>query len=262
MMLLAAVALLLPSAAIYSQNEVPVYETDTTQTDFRMRFGFDLKFKLWRGLSLSIEEDARLKNYLSGFDRSYTSATLAYRFNPYFKLGAGYTFMAIWHDGKKSTKYEKYWDCRQRVNLDIVGNISYMNWKFTLRERPLATFRTLSYDSGEKVSPEFMLRSKFEVEYTMRTAPLKPYFAAELSNTLNVPKYVERNYIDRIRLNLGIKWRLNKSNSIDFYYRFDIGNDKDVNIDYKKDDVTIKKVDIVNEHDYTHIIGIFYNFEM
>lgn len=239
-----------------------VYETDSTYTDVQMRFGFDLKFNLWRGLSLSVEEDARLKNNLSGFDRSYTYATLSYRFNPYFKFGVGYTFMAIWHDGKKSTDYEKYWDFRHRINLDFTGNVSTGRWKFTLRERPLATIRMLSYDPLEKVSPEYTLRSKVEVEYSAMTAPIKPYFAFELSNTLNHSKYIEKNYIDRYRFNIGLKWRLNKSNSIDFFYRFDIGYDKDVNIDYKKDDVTIKKVDIVNEHDYSHIIGIFYNFNM
>lgn len=84
----------------------------------------------------------------------------------------------------------------------------------------------------------------------------------ELSNTLNVPSYVKNNYLEKIRTNIGVKWRLNMKNSIEFFYRFDIETNKDVDIDYKKDDVTIKAVYLTNEREYVHIFGIIYNFTL
>ncbi len=89
-------------------------------------------------------------------------------------------------------------------------------------------------------------------------SPFKPQIG---TNTLNAPDYANGNYINRIRTNLGLKWRLDSRSSVDFYYRFDVGTNRDINIDYKKDDVTIKAVYVTNERDYTHILGVAYTFD-
>ena len=236
-------------------------ESDTTQTDMTTRIGFEVNRDLYRGLSLSWEEEARFKNLSTEFDRLYSTLNLGYRINDYFKVGAGYTLALIWHDGKKNTNYEKYLDVRHRINLDLIGNYRVGAWKFTLRERPVVTIRTDDPDLLEKANPQWSLRSKLMAEYSIFGKPLKPYAACELSNTLNAPDYANGNYINRIRTNLGLKWRLDSRSSVDFYYRFDVGTNRDINIDYKKDDVTIKAVYVTNERDYTHILGVAYTFD-
>ena len=238
-----------------------VIESDTTTRDLRTRVGFELNRELYRGLSLTWEEEARFKNLSTEFDRLNSSLGLAYRVNDYFKFGASYTFMLLWHDGKKKTNYEKYIDLRHRVNFDVIGNYHVRQWKFTWRERPVITIRTDKPDLLEKANPQWTLRSKIAAEYSIFGNPLKPYLSFELSNTLNAPVYASGNYIDRIRTNLGLKWRLNSRSSFDFYYNFDVGADRDIRIDYKSDDVTIKDIYVTNERHYTHILGVVYIFD-
>ena len=71
-------------------------ESDTTQTDMTTRIGFEVNRDLYRGLSLSWEEEARFKNLSTEFDRLYSTLNLGYRVNDYFKVGAGYTLALIW----------------------------------------------------------------------------------------------------------------------------------------------------------------------
>ena len=142
-------------------------ESDTTQTDFTTRVGFEVNRDLYRGLSLSWEEEARFKNLSTEFDRLYSTLNLGYRVNDYFKVGAGYTLALIWHDGKKKTNYEKYLDVRHRINLDFIGNYRIGAWKFTLRERPVVTIRTDDPDLLEKANPQWSLRSKLMAEYSI-----------------------------------------------------------------------------------------------
>lgn len=257
--ILMAFLLLLPAAS-FAFDRSQVTQSDTTLNDFTGRIGVELDFELSRHLSLGIENSLRFKNDFKSFDRNYLTAGLSYKPLTYLKAGVGYTFMSLWHDGKKSTDYKKYWDLRHRVQADVSGILPIGNWKITLRERVLGTFRTLKFDPLEKVSPEFSLRTKISAEYTSRRRPLTPYVSVELSNTLNVPDFIGRNYIDKIRNRLGLKWRLTRRSYLDFFYRFDVGYNMDVNIDYKKDKVTIKGVDVRTEKTYTHIIGITYCF--
>lgn len=251
---------LIPLQRIAAQSDIPIYETEAITRDITARVGAEVKIDLTRTFSVTFEEELRLKNGFSEFDRSYSMINLTNRFNDYFKIGAGYTFMSIWHDGKKSTDYLKYWDIRNRFNFDLTFSYSLVRWKFILRERLLSTSRTGDYDKQEKVSPEYLLRSKLQVEYSLLSKPVKPYFSFELSNTLNVPSFVNEKYIDKMRFDFGVKYRFNQKNSINLFYRFVVGNNYDVNIDYKVDKINIKAVEIVKERDFINVVGLFYNF--
>lgn len=243
---------------LYAQTVVDQY---TTKYDLSTRLGIAIDKDIYKGLSLSWEEEARFKNLSTEFDCLYSSLSMHYRINDYFKVGAGYTFILLWHDGKKKTDYEKYLDPRHRVNIDLVANYRIRKWKFTLRERSLMTLRTDDPDLLEKSNPNFKLRSKLSVEYSIFGQPLKPYLGCEISNTLNAPTYAGGNYIDRIRTDLGVKWRLNRRNSLDFYYQLNVGLNRDIDVDYKKDDVTIKAIYRTYEQTFTNNIGVAYTFD-
>lgn len=238
-----------------------VTQSDTSSTDLTTRVGFELEKPIGRFWSLLWEEEARFKSNSSTFDRIYSGLTSYYGLSEYFKVGAGYTLMAIWHDGKKKSLYEKYWDYRHRANVDLAASYTYMQWKFSLRERMQMTVRTDEINTAEKTNPTYILRSKLGAEYSFFNKPLKPYLTVEFCNTLNTPDYVDENYINSIRNQIGLKWKLDRRSSLDFYYRFDINTNKDVEIDYKKDKETIKGVAITNEKEYTHILGVVYKFD-
>lgn len=238
-----------------------IYESDTTTSDITTRLGFEIDKPIGKAFSVVWEEEARFKNNSNTLDRIYSGLTGYYRLNDYAKFGTGYTFLAIWHDGKKKSGYEKYWDMRHRANIDLVGNYSYMRWKLSLRERMQMTVRTDEVNALEKSNPEFILRSKLGLEYEFFNKPLKPYASVELCNTLNAPDYANGNYISSIRNQIGLKWRLDRRRSIDFYYRLDLNTNIDVEIDYKKNKQTIKAVYLTNQKEINHILGVAYKFD-
>ncbi len=237
------------------------HEPDTSYTDVTTRVGFSVRKELPRKFQITWEEELRTKSNVSEIDRIHSSLGVSYSGIEYLKLGLGYVFQSIWHDGKKKTNYEKYWDFRHRIEADVTGNYKYMRWKFSLRERFLTTFRTDDPNKLEKANPKMALRSRLYAEYSIFGKPLRPYASFEISNTLNAPAYASGNYIDGLRSEVGLKWRLNMRNSLEFFYRFDVNYNRDIDIDYKKDKVTIKGIYITKQRDFNNIIGVFYTFD-
>lgn len=283
------IAIGLIGSTLYAQDKV--ISTDSVSSEMQIRAGFSINKKLTRNLTISVEEEVRAKNYVYNtvfdatntaiggeqgqgvsFDRSYTFVGLDYRFNPYLKAGLGYTFILINHDGKKSTDYDNYWAIRHRLQADVTGSIRLGQWKLSLRERAMVNLRFDSINALEKNKAEWIFRSKLGAEYTVRSLPLKPYAYVELSNTLNAigvagvnssyePIDISGNYIDKIKPCIGLKYRINSRNSLDFYYRMDIDTDRDINYDYKKDKVTLKQIEVTTQRSYIHVIGVAYCFD-
>lgn len=228
----------------------------TQENDFRARFGFTINKKLTRGLHLSWDEELRLKGNLGELDRIYSGLSLSYKVNDFFKFGAGYTFIAINHAGKKSTAYEKYWDLRHRLSAHVTFSQRIgQRWKLSLRERVLCTLRNSEVNELEKCDPAWVLRSRLMVHYTVFSRPIEPYAYVELSNTLNTPALVD-NYVDKVRSSIGVKYRLNRSSTFDFYYRFDYDYNRDIN--YGNKSGILKS--ITTEKGYYHILGVFYQY--
>ncbi len=247
--------------AVSAKGQDIIHYDQVTSNDLRVRAGFEIKKELPRNIELEWSEELRMKDYVTTVDRINSSLSINYNGLNHFKFGAGYTFIAMWHNGKKSTDYEKYWDLRHRIHADVTGNIKYKRWKFSLRERFLATFRTDDPDLLEKANPKLLLRSKVTAEYSIFGKPLKPYLSFEVSNTLNAPSYAQGNYIDALRPEIGLKWRLTRRDALQFYYRFDVDFNRDIDIDYKKDKVTIKAVEITPQRNFKNVIGVIYTFD-
>lgn len=244
---------MLSAQEIYTQHE--------SSSQLSGRIGFEVEKKLPYRFTLNWEEEVRFKNNLTALDRINSNLSVDYDCLKYLKVGVGYTFLAIYHDGKKSTNYQKYWDLRHRINADATLSYKYMRWKFSLRERFLTTFRTDDPDLLEKANPKMQLRSRIGAEYSFFNKPVKPFATFEISNTLNAPKYAQGDYIDGLRTQAGVKWRLNLRNALHFYYRFDVNFNRDIDVDYKKDDITIKAVYVTHKTQYNHILGVVYAFD-
>lgn len=237
----------------------PVEYADEVESDFKSRMSVDLTKKLTRRFSVSLNEELRLKNISKEFDRINSELSLSYKAFRWWKINLGYTYIVIDHDGKKKTNYTDYWDFRHRV--DFSNTFSYKtltNWEFSLREMIRTTFLTEEgLDKREKVNPEIILKSRFMVEYKFMSKPISPFVYIELYNTLNKPEMLSENYVSRIRSSLGLKYRLNKRNSLEFSYFYDYSLEKDVNV--KNSTGNLKS--IISEIDHNHIVEIIYKLK-
>lgn len=234
--------------------------TDNTSTQsVQLRIGAEYEKKWQNGISLSLDEDLRFDLYNSvvgtSFNRSYTTLTFAYSPIPYLKIDAGYTLKLLgtkdWSDANEFL--------RHRVFLSLTGSYKIQQWKISLRERAVCEIRTDSVNPFEKNQYNWLLRSRLGAEYSLRSKPIKPYAWVELINTLNVPEYQQRDgqqYISDIRAAIGVKWRITRHHSLNFYYRFNYGYNRDINITHKK-----SNIELTEERSYQNVIGVVYKFD-
>ena len=244
----------------------------TTEQIVQLRVSADFS-KSWKnGLSLSFSEDVRVNmhNQLSGmnakeesvdavngpsFNKSYTTLALAYSPIKYLKLDVGYTLRLL--GGKDWTDYNEY--LRHRVHIGVTGSYDTHFVKFSLRERLLCDIRTDSVNLLEKQQYEWLLRSRLAAEFYVPGKPVKPYVWVELENTLNATEYQQKDghqYISQVRTQAGVKWRLTRKSSLDFYYRFQYGYNRDINITKRKE-----HIQLTEEMSYLHAIGVAYNLD-
>lgn len=245
---------------------------NTMEQSVEIRVGADFSKNWKNGLSLSLSEDVRVGLYdkLSGvnakdefvdtvngpaFNKSYTTVALAYSPIKYLKFDVGYTLRLL--GGKDWSDYNEY--LRHRLHIGLTGIYDTHYVKLSLRERLLCDIRTDSVNLLEKQQYEWLLRSRLAAEFYVPGKPVKPYAWIELENTLNVTEYQQKEghqYISQVRTQAGVKWRLSRRSSLDFYYRFQYGYNRDVNITKRKG-----YIQLTEETSYLHAIGVTYNLD-
>ena len=245
---------------------------NTMEQSVEIRVGADFSKKWKNGLSLSLSEDVRVGLYdkLSGvnakdefvdtvngpaFNKSYTTVALAYSPIKYLKFDVGYTLRLL--GGKDWSDYNEY--LRHRTHIGLTGIYDTHYVKLSLRERLLCDIRTDSVNLLEKQQYEWLLRSRLAAEFYVPGKPVKPYAWIELENTLNATEYQQKDghqYISQVRTQAGVKWRLSRRSSLDFYYRFQYGYNRDVNITKRKG-----YIQLTEETSYLHAIGVTYNLD-
>ncbi len=251
--------LLIPKAA--RAQEIVSNET-TTEQIAELRLAAAYKHSFDHHLGLSVDEEVR--TCLGGtspaaFSRSYTTLSLDYAPIPYLHLALGYTLKLYGNKG---------WDdpneyLRHRAFLNLTGQIKINHWKLSLRERLLMDCRTDSVNPNEKNAIDLTMRHRAMVSYSMFSQPLRFYAAVELANTLNAPtEYLNTcsstqygQYLTHVRPEIGMRWKLNKRNSLSLAYRFDYGYKRDLNIKRKSGNV-----ELTNAYKYNHIIILAYQF--
>ena len=215
-----------------------------------------MRFDLFDQLSGTTAKSESADSTLgAAFNRSYTTLSLAYahpQFS-YVKVDAGYTLRLYgrkgWSDANEFL--------RHRVFFGLTGTYKTDLAKIYLRERIVCDMRTDSVNLLEKNKNNWLLRSRVGTEFSVPGKPVKPYLWVELENTLNAPEYQQKNghqFISHVRTQAGVKWRLTKLSSLDFYYRFQYGYDRNINITKNKG-----YIQLTEETSFLHAIGITYH---
>ena len=240
-------------------------EDATTANVAQLRFGATFTKKWNNGLRLGVREDLWFDVYNSEvgpyFRKSYTTLDFGYKPIEYVKLDLGYTLKLLgpdstWSDTKKADTKE--W-IRHRVFFSVTGSYSFDYAKIYLRERVQLDMRTDSVNLLEQNQYDWCLRSRIGSEFIIPGKPVKPYLWLELINTLNAPEYQQKNghqFISSVRTQAGVKWRVSRLSSLDFFYRFTYGYDRDINITKKKG-----YIELTEEKTYMHTIGVIYNLD-
>lgn len=184
------------------------------ELDLGAAFAFELQKELKSNWNLSLEEELRLvtNNNDVGFERNMLSIGLDYQFfDKKFKVGAYYCHIYLYNN-------DYYYEHRHRAYLSLSFKQD-LNNEFTLTWR--GRFQGTNRDENVrryKINPKYILRNKFDLEYKIFGSPWRPSISADFSNTLNDPM---GNELYRIRYQAGVNWRLNRTDSMEFFLRMD-----------------------------------------
>lgn len=224
----------------------------------KLHIGEELRFNLFDNISgTDAKGTAAAGNLGASFYKSYTTLALSYAHPEFYYLkgDAGYTLRLLGNKGWSDPNEF----LRHRVFFGVMAQYKMRYAKIYLRERAVCDIRTDSINALEKNRANWLLRSRVGAEFYILQKPnVKPYVWCELENTLNAPAYQQRNghqYISHVRAQAGVHWRAAKHSSFDFFYRFQYGYDRDVNITKKN-----SYIQLTEEKAFVNAIGIAYHF--
>ena len=206
--------------------------TLSAQDDLGSSLSADITKRIIPGLNLSLEEDFRLRDNLSEVDRFSTTLELSYKPWKFLKLGGAYNLINYNHETKG-------WEVRHRYYFFATGSYRINRFTVSLRERFQSTYRVGVKETSKRANPKLYLRSRLEVKYDIRNCKFEPFASVELYNTLNDP---QGNKMNKLKYTAGSKYKLNKRNSLQLYYRY---------VNFKDDD----------EGNGKHMIGLGYSYK-
>ena len=181
------------------------------ETDVGGIFSVQLNKDLNKRTAISLDEEVRLLSNNTGFERFTSGVGIEYNIIKKLKAGVFYNFMYMYNNNFLYEIRHRYY-----VNLSYKQKID-RKISLTWRTRFQGTNRDET--KGEyKTNPKYVLRNKLEADYNIPGSRWKPYFSVEATNSMNDPL---GNEIYRLRFQGGTNWRLDKTNYLEFFVRWD-----------------------------------------
>jgi hypothetical protein len=190
---------------------LPAWAQSEKETDYGVSLAVELEKDVSRFFSLSLEEEVRLTDRSIGFDRSVTALGIDYAlFDRKLKFGVTYAFLYLYNN-------ESLFEPRHRYYFNVSYRETVEPFTFSWRGRLQGTYR--DENRGKyKINPKYGMKNRFQIEYTIWGSPWKPFVSCDLSNDLNNPL---GNELTRIRYQTGVNWRLNRTDYLEFFGRYD-----------------------------------------
>jgi hypothetical protein len=180
--------------------------------DYGAAFSLTGEKDLSRFFTLAMDEEIRIVDNNTGFDRSVTSVGLDYSFfDRKAKIGAYYAFIYLYNN-------DFLYESRHRYYLNVSYKETFEPFILSWRGRLQGTYR--NEDRGAyKINPKYVMKNKFEAAYMIWGSPWRPYLSCDVSTSLNDP--VRGYELLRIRYEGGVNWRLDRTTYMEFFLRLD-----------------------------------------
>ncbi len=180
----------------------------SAEDDFGGNISVELSKKLSKKVDLSLEEEVRLTQNMSHFDRSATTLGADFKLlKKYLKGGVAYSALVY--------NETDYCLLDHRAIASLTGSVNAGNFEFSLRARYQATFLDDSYGNSHKVNPKQIVRGKAEIEYDIASIKLNPYISAEAYYE------IAKKDCNRFKYSIGAKKKINKHNSFGVGFQLD-----------------------------------------
>ena len=211
------------------------------------RVSLSVDKKIVKGLHVTLEEEVRFDNNFGSLDRLQTTMGINYKVHPNIKIGLGYALINGY-----GAKTESFKNPRHRFMADVMGTLHLGNWNLSLKERFQVTRRTGNFNVYQNPQNALTLKSRLMAKYK-GFGGVQPYAYFEVRNYLDAPvieaaydgsvyvtldDYSEEGeagwfltgfnggYVNRLRGALGVDVKLDKHNTLNFYFLGDYLMDK------------------------------------
>lgn len=247
-------------------------DDDDLATSFGTRYSVGIDKKIIKGLHVDFEEELRLDG-ISALDKSYTTLGVSWKVLPFLKIGAGYSAIGA-RSADDLNPGSMVWDWRHRGTFDVTGTVKAGAWKFSLRERFQATYRTKTVNEWQQPKTAMVLKSRLKASYDFYRLGLEPYAFVEHRLLMNGAEWDSRSthiyeyanstfighsdvYTNRIRAQVGLEWDIDGQHAVEIYSLYDRITEKE--IDAKKTKPVLKMPVTTTERNFI-AIGIGYTF--
>ena len=205
----------------------PLFSQDT---DNGLWTSVEIKKKFKNGLSLSLEEEYKMRDNFSKTDKFETTIDLSWKPLSFLKGGIAYCRIDYNHPSNNSNPTE-YWELRHRYIAYLMGIYDIGRFSLSLREKFQQTYRVGVNANVNKSNPTNIIRSKFEVDYNIRKSPFKPFASVEVYYALNEPDGIQdpaaTKMVTEIRNAIGVEYSIKKNLAIEAGYLYCMEKDWD-----------------------------------
>jgi len=175
------------------------------QTDLGLWSNLAVEKEISKKMDIQLEEELRFNNNVTRLNSLLTEASLSYKINKYYSLGASYRFTY-------------YTENRFGNRFTLSNQVKYTLKDFTLNYR-----LNLQTDFSTVDPVEYKIRNKFGVDYKFNK-----HWGIGLAGELFYSFYYNRSMFDRYRLAFGVDHKINKhhkiSGSLMFQREFNVAN--------------------------------------
>jgi Protein of unknown function (DUF2490) len=184
-------------------------QTTKVVSDLELRSSVEISKEVLDNLELSYEQEIRLNNNASSFDKTFAEFGAKYKINKYLRLGIDYRFY-------RNTQSDGDLENQQRWAAKV--NTKYKIDRFTFKYKLQFQNKDEDFwanDSGNE--NVYNLRNEFTISYNIPKTKLKPQISTELYR-----RYYERNSdFNKIKFGAEISFPIKKWLDAEAGYYFD-----------------------------------------
>jgi len=171
-----------------------------------------ISHKISRNKTISADFGMRFSENISEIGTAYSEFNFDQKITKNWEISCGYRYSS-------KRKNEDLYTNRHRANIDLSYKNNYNLFGFKLRTRGVIEFKNI-FSSPEGIVPQYSWNNKLEVKYSL-LKKVKPFVSLESYLSFSKTNNTQQYDITKIRSSLGVEYKINKRQSLEFFYLFE-----------------------------------------
>ncbi len=261
--------ILFTAAALLMAVSLSAQTREAFNAELGGRFSVELDKKIAKGWHVYLNEEVRLDENITTFDRFHTTLGTSYKFNSFLKGGIEYSLINHYKPNAKE------WQNKHRLSLYLTERFKTGDWTLSLKETFRFTHKAYENNTFQSPRNPLNLKVRFQAQYggfhnvepyagiegrlllNGATCSATYYSASDTWGDYSFTGYGDV-YVNRIRGFAGLEWKLTRKHTLDFRLLADYLMDKE--IDTNSEGTELKSMVLTNKLFPQLCIGYKFSF--